>query len=75
MIVAKAETGQIIIGLCDADIAELRKKLTKTKQGGPQWGFKSLIVFYERTPEALEHTLNQAGAKRHDDLFPNTGSG
>jgi hypothetical protein len=66
----------VIVGLTEADIAEMRKGLTKTKQGGPQWGFRSMIVFMGQSDEENIKLLStQQTPKRQDDLFPKTGQG
>jgi hypothetical protein len=79
MIVAKgqSEIGQIIIvGLTEADVAEMRKGLTKTKQGNELYGFSSLVVFMGATDNEMIGSLNKAGScVRRDDLFPNAGQG
>lgn len=71
----------VIVGLTEADIAEMRKGLTKTKQGGPEFGFRSMIVFLGASDEANIELLSQGAAvhglkpERRDDLFPKTGQG
>lgn len=75
MVVAKADTGHLLVGLTPNDIEQMRKGLTKTKQGGLEWGFPSMIVFMGETEEKILALLKQPDQKRQDDLFPNTGSG
>lgn len=66
---------RIIVGLTEADIVELRKGLTKTKQGNAQYGFKSLVVFLGPSDKENIELLSQVGTVRHDDKFPNAGAG
>lgn len=75
MIVAKTDTGQIIVGITPADVEIVKRGLTKTKQGNPAYGFKSLILFWGETDQACIDLLNTGAAVRHDDILPNIGSG
>ena len=79
MIVAAGETATggrlLIIGLTEADIETMRTGLTKTKEGHPQYGFSSMMVFMGPSDAEMIHTLSQAGTVRKDDLFPNAGQG
>lgn len=79
MIVAKGDSpiGQVIIvGLTERDVSEMRKGLTKTKQGNPLYGFSSLVVFMGKSDQEMIGTLNlKDGCVRNDDLFPNAGQG
>ena len=79
MIVAKGQSpvGQVIIvGLTESDVAEMRKGLTKTKQGNELYGFSSLVVFMGASDKEMMATLNLGdGCVRRDDLFPNAGQG
>jgi hypothetical protein len=78
MIVAAADTitgRTIVVGLSEADIAELRKGLTKVKQGNTAYGFSSLVVFLGNSDEEMIKTLSQAGTVRSDDKFPKAGWG
>ncbi len=75
MIVGKADTGQIIIGLTQADVNEMKKGLTKVKQGNPAYGFKSLMVFMGESDKQMLELLSSATTVRNDDQLPNAGSG
>lgn len=79
MIVAAGERSQqghvLIVGLTEADVAEMRKGLTKTKQGNPQYGFHSMIVFMGKSDKEMLELLSQAGTVRNDDIFPTAGQG
>lgn len=78
MIVAKTEgnVGQmIVVGITEADVEEMRRGLTKIKQGNPLYGFSQLIVFMGKSDAAMIETLQQAGTVRSDDMFPGAGSG
>ncbi len=78
VIVAETDPkGTIIIGLCEADIEELRKGLTKVKDGGtPDWSFRNLIVFLGKTDQDCTNLLNISSAtKRRDNRFPDAGMG
>ena len=66
----------VFVGLTESDIAQMRNGLTKTKQGGPQWGFRSMVVFMGKSDEEMIQLLStQQAPKRQDDLFPNSGQG
>lgn len=70
----------ILVGLTETDIAQLRKGLTKTKQGGGEFGFREMIVFLGDNDLEVMKLLKQTGlvtdeTKRSDDLFPNAGQG
>jgi hypothetical protein len=76
MIVAKgkSDVGEVlIVGLNPADIETMKKGLTKTKQGGPQYGFSSLVVFMAESDEKAMAMLDLSEARRDDDLFPTAG--
>lgn len=78
MIVAKGDgaVGQVIIvGLTESDIAEMRKGLTKIKQGNPLYGFSQLICFMGESDKAMLETLSQQGTVRSDDMFPDAANG
>ncbi|MBL9123025.1 MAG: hypothetical protein JNG90_05295 [Planctomycetaceae bacterium] len=79
MIVAAAigETGGriLMVGLTEADILQLRKGRTKTKEGSSEYGFSSLVVFLGKSDQEMIQLLSQAGTVRRDDLFPGVGSG
>lgn len=76
--VGQSEAGGdcVFVGLTEADIQQMRKGLTKTKQGGPQWGFRSMVVFIGKSDEEMIKLLStRQTPKRQDDLFPEIGSG
>lgn len=66
---------QVIIGLTEGDVDELRHGLTKVKQGDPLYGFHTLVVFMGKNNQEMLATLSQAGTVRRDDKFPNAGQG
>ncbi|MBL9123306.1 MAG: hypothetical protein JNG90_06705 [Planctomycetaceae bacterium] len=65
----------LMVGLTEADILQLRKGRTKTKEGSPEYGFSSLVVFLGKSDQEMIELLSQAGTVRRDDLFPNVGGG
>jgi hypothetical protein len=75
--VGKSPIGNVLlIGLIESDIDEMRKGLTKTKEGSPEYGFSSLVVFMGTSHEDLLAKLTLApDCKRRDDMHPNAGSG
>lgn len=80
MIVAMGETTigkSVIIGLTDADWEQMKKGLTKTKEGGRGYVFSSLVVFRGESDKQMIADITGANpkVKRADDLFPNVGSG
>lgn len=78
MIVARGQspTGQVlIVGLTESDVAQLRKGLTKTKQGNEAYGFSSLIVFMGKSDEEMVKLLSGERTIRSDDVYPNSGQG
>ena len=78
MIVAAGELNgghMLIVGLTEADIDEMRKGLTKTKHGSPEYGFREMVVFMGKSDADMLATLQQAGTVRRDDMFPNAGIG
>lgn len=78
MIVAAGKSPQgrvLIVGLTDADVAEMKKGLTKTKQGNADYGFSSMVVFMGPSDQANMELLNTEGAARHDDMFRDAANG
>jgi hypothetical protein len=75
MIVAKADTGQIIVGITPADVELMKQGQTKVKRGNPAYGFSSLTVFIGESDQAMIALLKTQAAVRNDDLFPSAGGG
>lgn len=79
MIVGKAVDAQgketIVVGVTKDDWHDLKAGLTKVKQGGEDFGFRTLLLFMGESDEEMIKTLSQAGTVRRDDKFPNIGSG
>lgn len=70
MIVAGAKNHRgdnvIVVGLTEGDVTQMRKGLTKTKQGNEAYGFSSLVVFMGKSDEEMVQQLNAGGAVRSD---------
>lgn len=68
MIVATStDQKTIFVGITEADVKELRRGLTKTKEGSSLFNFRTLIVFMGESDEAMLHLLQQPGTVRQDD--------
>lgn len=79
MIVAATEGPQrrILVGLTEEDVKYLTevKGRTKVKDGNPQYGFHTLIVFIGDSDESMIKMLSSAATVRSDNMLPNIGSG
>jgi len=67
--VAKTDTGQMLVGLTDADWKLMENGRTCVKQGNSQYGFRSLIVFRGKSDKEMIALLNTQAAVRNDDLM------
>lgn len=75
--VAKGPVGDVlVVGLTNDDVEQMKKGLTKTKQGGSGWKFSSMVVFMGESDKKMMELLNiDKDTKRDDDIFPNIGIG
>lgn len=74
MIVGRSDTDTLIIGLCEADIAIMRKGLTKTKHGGPEYGFREMVIFMGKNDQEMLKMLKLSpNHKRRDDIDAGLG--